>query len=31
MDVFSTDDGEGVAPTDLNKVILRIKDLAGIK
>ena len=31
MDAPTPDDGEGVAPTDLNKVILRIKDLAGIK
>ena len=31
MDAPTSDDGEGVAPTDLNKVILRIKDLAGIK
>ena len=31
MDAPTPDDGETVAPTDLNKVILRIKDLAGIK
>jgi len=31
MDAPTPADGEGVAPTDLNKVILRIKDLAGIK
>ncbi len=31
MDAPAPADGEGVAPTDLNKVILRIKDLAGIK
>ena len=31
MDAPTPQDGESVAPTDLNKVILRIKDLAGIK
>tara|TARA_Y100000590_G_scaffold4686_2_gene6313 strand:- start:9228 stop:10922 length:1695 start_codon:yes stop_codon:yes gene_type:complete len=31
MDAPTPADGETVAPTDLNKVILRIKDLAGIK
>ena len=31
MDAPTPDDGETVAPTDLNNVILRIKDLAGIK
>jgi hypothetical protein len=31
MDAPTSQDGESIAPTDLNKVILRIKDLAGIK
>ncbi len=31
MDAPTETDGEAVAPTDLSKVILRIKDLAGIK
>ena len=31
MDAPTSQDGESVAPTDLNNVILRIKDLAGIK